>query len=322
MAPVSHRSQPAHHQTPASFLNVPNPPPRLALGYPDTATVSDPETFDPPQSILPKLFTTLAERYAARTGGYTRVHKFGRRPGDNAPNAIVCLVDGPRDLKFEMVARTVGKETAQSGGVERREEAVDSWEGLEERTRRAVGQVLKYRGDEGKKALQDKARDFAVSHHLSSSSPVRVPDILPGHAICRGEGVRRAPPTERRVQRSPGERDPTVRLSFPSLPPLPQLTRGAGWWLLWSGGSILRASGCRGCRWRTRDWGWPEGRWGGDRGGGKRRIGRRGSLGRLGRLWRTGEHDCRDGLCTSHFVGKEMGPGLTPMSFPQLTSSQ
>jgi hypothetical protein len=59
-------------------------------------------------SLTPKVFETLAARYAARPGGYTRIHKYGRRQGDNAPHAIVELVDGPKDLRFEMAARAAG----------------------------------------------------------------------------------------------------------------------------------------------------------------------------------------------------------------------
>src|SRR5579864_9362615 len=40
-----------------------------------------------------KLLTTLAERYAARPGGYTRIVKAGFRYGDNAAMAIIELVD-------------------------------------------------------------------------------------------------------------------------------------------------------------------------------------------------------------------------------------
>jgi len=54
------------------------------------------------------VFDTLAARYAQRPGGYTRIHKFGHRPGDNAPHAVLELVDGPRDIKFEMAARATG----------------------------------------------------------------------------------------------------------------------------------------------------------------------------------------------------------------------
>ncbi|MDR2128661.1 MAG: 50S ribosomal protein L17 [Burkholderiaceae bacterium] len=42
-----------------------------------------------------KLFTELGPRYNARPGGYTRILKMGFRVGDNAPLALVELVDRP-----------------------------------------------------------------------------------------------------------------------------------------------------------------------------------------------------------------------------------
>ena len=40
-----------------------------------------------------KLFETIAPRYKTRAGGYTRVLKAGFRHGDNAPLAVIELVD-------------------------------------------------------------------------------------------------------------------------------------------------------------------------------------------------------------------------------------
>ena len=40
-----------------------------------------------------KLFDTLGGRYSERDGGYTRVLKAGFRHGDNAPMAVIELVD-------------------------------------------------------------------------------------------------------------------------------------------------------------------------------------------------------------------------------------
>ncbi|MCB6183775.1 50S ribosomal protein L17 [Leeia sp. TBRC 13508] len=47
------------------------------------------------REIVTKLFDVLGPRYQARNGGYLRVLKFGFRQGDNAPMAIVELVDRP-----------------------------------------------------------------------------------------------------------------------------------------------------------------------------------------------------------------------------------
>jgi large subunit ribosomal protein L17 len=46
-----------------------------------------------------KLFDTLAPRYKARAGGYTRVLKAGFRYGDNAPLAVIEFVDRDESAK-------------------------------------------------------------------------------------------------------------------------------------------------------------------------------------------------------------------------------
>jgi large subunit ribosomal protein L17 len=45
--------------------------------------------------MVVKLFDEIGPRYAARNGGYLRILKFGFRKGDNAPMALVELVDRP-----------------------------------------------------------------------------------------------------------------------------------------------------------------------------------------------------------------------------------
>ena len=51
------------------------------------------------RALVEKMFSTLAERYADRAGGYTRLLKAGFRHGDNAPMAIIELVDRDEDAK-------------------------------------------------------------------------------------------------------------------------------------------------------------------------------------------------------------------------------
>ena len=58
-----------------------------------------------------KVIKTLAKRYENRKGGYTRIIKAGFRYGDNAPMAILELVD--RDVEAKRVDKKK-KETGKS----------------------------------------------------------------------------------------------------------------------------------------------------------------------------------------------------------------
>ncbi len=48
-----------------------------------------------------KLFDVLGHRYESRPGGYVRILKAGFRKGDNAPMAVVELVDRPVAVNIE-----------------------------------------------------------------------------------------------------------------------------------------------------------------------------------------------------------------------------
>ena len=47
------------------------------------------------RDMVTKLFNELGPRYQTRNGGYLRILKFGCRQGDNAPMALVELLDRP-----------------------------------------------------------------------------------------------------------------------------------------------------------------------------------------------------------------------------------
>ncbi|GAB5459701.1 MAG: 50S ribosomal protein L17 [Henriciella sp.] len=51
------------------------------------------------KDAVKKLFDVFGERYKDRNGGYTRVLKAGFRFGDNAPRAVIELVDRDEDAK-------------------------------------------------------------------------------------------------------------------------------------------------------------------------------------------------------------------------------
>ena len=49
------------------------------------------------REMVVKLFDELGPRYATRNGGYLRILKFGFRQGDNAPMALIELMDRPAE---------------------------------------------------------------------------------------------------------------------------------------------------------------------------------------------------------------------------------
>ena len=53
------------------------------------------------REIVGKLFDELGPRYAKRNGGYLSILKNGFRKGDNAPMAIVMLMDQPETTSVE-----------------------------------------------------------------------------------------------------------------------------------------------------------------------------------------------------------------------------
>ena len=64
--------------------------------------------------MVKKLFDTLAPRYKDRAGGYCRVLKAGFRYGDNAPRAVIELVDRDESAKGkEDRARVAAQQSEQ-----------------------------------------------------------------------------------------------------------------------------------------------------------------------------------------------------------------
>jgi len=53
------------------------------------------------RDMVGKLFNELGPRYASRNGGYSRILKFGFRDGDNAPMAVIELMDRPEPTESD-----------------------------------------------------------------------------------------------------------------------------------------------------------------------------------------------------------------------------
>lgn len=103
-----------------------------------------------PEKMVPRLFGEIRERYLERPGGYTRVLRIEPIKEDQAESAILELVDGPKDMRFAMTAKTLAR--------------LPKHQSMNEITAKNVQKVTRYRKD-GVQALREMV-DQMREHHI------------------------------------------------------------------------------------------------------------------------------------------------------------
>ena len=135
-----HNRTPPHHTDQSVKRKKPPHMIRIPINLTTPVPVKHPLTH------LNTLFTTIRARYLNRPGGYTRVLRIEplNKHHDQAPSAILELVDGPKDMRFHMTAKTLVRERTSEGGVR-------------ELTARNVRKVTRYR-ENGIDELEEEVR--------------------------------------------------------------------------------------------------------------------------------------------------------------------
>lgn len=107
------------------------------------------------KNVVYKLFDEAAERFGSRSGGYTRIIKMGRRPGDAAPVSMIELVSAEKSVK----KKTVEKKVAEAGKKKTAEkkQAVDKKEDKPEK-KKAKEDSTTTSADTDKKSAKKKTQ--------------------------------------------------------------------------------------------------------------------------------------------------------------------
>jgi len=93
----------------------------------------------PDETVVKKLFDTIAARFSDRNGGYTRIIHAGTRPGDRASMVVLELVDRPEAPKAKRKKDAKAEKTPKADKADKGEAAAGARKGRRKKAAAAAG---------------------------------------------------------------------------------------------------------------------------------------------------------------------------------------
>jgi large subunit ribosomal protein L17 len=93
----------------------------------------------PDETIVKKLFDTIAARFSDRNGGYTRIIHAGTRPGDRASMVLLELVDRPQAPREKTKKGAKAEKAPKADKADKGEAAAGASKGRKKKAAAAAG---------------------------------------------------------------------------------------------------------------------------------------------------------------------------------------